>query len=163
MTTIKARPTLYKGIQMRSRLEADYAAHLDRNGETWEYEASCFASDGGQWLPDFRVGETRTLQEVKSAHLLEREEGENLGLAVIDRIDKILKRMTIAWQSEPDAWLELIFWSYGATDPVLTVLGHQTRPWVAFGGGLLTFPLAWLGMGQDVTLIAPLLAKNPAA
>lgn len=43
MTGIKARPTIYKGIQMRSRLEADYAAALDRDscrcfGRGWARE-----------------------------------------------------------------------------------------------------------------------------
>ena len=50
----KGRPTVYKGIEMRSRLEADYAAHLDRSGVKWEYEPTCFAGPKGQWLPDFR-------------------------------------------------------------------------------------------------------------
>ncbi len=51
----KARPTIYNGIQMRSRLEARYAAHLDAKRATWEYEPSCFASPKGQYLPDFLI------------------------------------------------------------------------------------------------------------
>lgn len=54
-TTLKARPTVYKGIQMRSRLEAGFAAWLDENGVTWEYEPRAYASDEGQYLPDFEV------------------------------------------------------------------------------------------------------------
>jgi hypothetical protein len=57
-TEIKARPTIYKGIQMRSRLEADYAPHLDtpapgwihEPGQVfepdWDYEPECFAGPG---------------------------------------------------------------------------------------------------------------------
>lgn len=53
MTKIAARPTTYKGIRMRSRLEAGYAAWLDKWGFTWEYEPQCFATERGQYLPDF--------------------------------------------------------------------------------------------------------------
>lgn len=53
MAEYKARPTIYKGIQMRSRLEAGYAAWLDLWGFDWEYEPQAFASEKGQYLPDF--------------------------------------------------------------------------------------------------------------
>jgi hypothetical protein len=55
MTTMKARPTTYAGVQMRSRLEAQYAAHLDATGRDWSYEPKCFADRKGQYLPDFLV------------------------------------------------------------------------------------------------------------
>ena len=54
--TYKARPTLYKGIQMRSRLEALFAQTLDNAKVAWEYEPGAFADHTGQYLPDFRVG-----------------------------------------------------------------------------------------------------------
>lgn len=142
---IKARPTLYKGIQMRSRLEADYAAHLDRDGETWEYEPECFASQDGQWLPDFRIGKHGTLQEIKPAALLNPREGE-IDYSVACRIDPILKRMTIARESRPDACLELVFWTYGAQVPDLCVIGAPGVPWQACTGSSLL--LMWPGMGQ---------------
>lgn len=53
MNTWKARPTVYKGIQMRSRLEAKYAQELDKHQINWEYEPKCFADETGQYLPDF--------------------------------------------------------------------------------------------------------------
>lgn len=52
---LKARPTVYKGIQMRSRLEAGFAQWLDQNHIDWDYEPECFASEAGQYLPDFEV------------------------------------------------------------------------------------------------------------
>lgn len=66
---IAARPTLYKGIQMRSRLEALYAAYLDEVkrlcwapgglgntlGDQWSYEPDCYADESGQYLPDFKA------------------------------------------------------------------------------------------------------------
>ena len=74
MTDFTPRPTTYKGIKMRSRLEAGFAQWCD--GEyppiPWEYEPACFAGDDGrQYLPDFKirmelVGEVRSFYvEVK--------------------------------------------------------------------------------------------------
>jgi RNase P subunit RPR2 len=53
--TIQARPTIYAGVQMRSRLEAAYAESRDRKGVEWEYEPNAFASVDGQYLPDFKI------------------------------------------------------------------------------------------------------------
>jgi len=50
-----ARPTIYRGVAMRSRLEARYAAVMDERGDAWIYEPRCFASSEGQYLPDFGV------------------------------------------------------------------------------------------------------------
>ena len=53
---LKPRPTIYKGIHMRSRLEASFAQWLDSWPFLhWEYEPCAFASEGGQYLPDFRA------------------------------------------------------------------------------------------------------------
>ena len=135
MTPIKARPTLYKGIQMRSRLEADFAARLDHHpgGWPWEYEPTCFAADGIQWLPDFGIAHhgTHTYVELKPDYLLEHSDGES----VTDRIDALLAQMEVTWQSEPDAILELTFWTYGAWPPPLMLTGYSWRPWVAETAG----------------------------
>lgn len=50
---VPGRPTVYNGIQMRSRLEATYAEWLDTNGIVWHYEPRAYASQLGQYLPDF--------------------------------------------------------------------------------------------------------------
>lgn len=55
MTIPPARPTTYKGIQMRSRLEARFAQALDEASATWAYEPQAFADETGQYLPDFQV------------------------------------------------------------------------------------------------------------
>lgn len=60
MQTFTARPTTYRGIPMRSRLEATFAAMLDdEEGQgvvaEWSYEPRAFAGHGGQYLPDFLV------------------------------------------------------------------------------------------------------------
>lgn len=44
-----AKPTEYKGISFRSRLEARWAAMFDILGWTWEYEPEC----DGFYIPDF--------------------------------------------------------------------------------------------------------------
>ena len=153
---IKARPTLYKGIQMRSRLEADYAAHLDRTWQSWEYEPDCFAGPDGQWLPDFRVGGI-VLQEVKPASLIRRREGET-DYDIACRMDPILQRMLIARESEPEVPLELVFWSYGAQEPDLCVVGVSGVPWLAAVGSLPL--LMWQGMGQFADAYTRLNART---
>ena len=140
--TIQARPTLYKGIRMRSRLEADYAAYLDREGWQWEYEPECFASPDGQWLPDFRLrwgphgGET--FVELKPAGRLDADYMDG-------SVDKHLTRMTIAWASKPEAHLALVYWRYEGSAAMEIISDGQRMPWLARGGSL---PLLWTGMGQ---------------
>ena len=58
--SITARPTTYKGIEMRSRLEAAFAQHLDAGSDCgeWQYEPRCYADETGQYLPDFAIGST---------------------------------------------------------------------------------------------------------
>lgn len=64
---IKARPTKYRGIQFRSRLEATWAAFFDNLGWDWEYDP--FELDG--YLPDFVLRFPRpVIVEVKPANSL---------------------------------------------------------------------------------------------
>jgi len=49
VTTKTGIPTLYRGVLMRSRLEAKFAALFDRWGWHWEYEPQ----DLDRYLPDF--------------------------------------------------------------------------------------------------------------
>ena len=99
MTTLKARPTTYRGIRMRSRLEARYAACLDKLGVSWEYEPRAFASENGQYLPDFFAAGSYI--EVKGARFTWAEIGD------------ILARMEIIFASDPDADLWLFLDSHG--------------------------------------------------
>lgn len=61
---IPARPTTYKGVQMRSRLEARVAAWMDEGNLRWQYEPRVYKSRAREYLPDFQVGD-RTFIEVK--------------------------------------------------------------------------------------------------
>lgn len=100
----RGRQTFYKGVKMRSRLEATAAALFDRYAVEWQYEPMCFASEMGQYLPDFLVmgmvegcGDDRchvemglTYVEVKPAELTTKE---------------VMRRMEIVWESDPSAHL----------------------------------------------------------
>lgn len=108
---IPARPTLYKGIRMRSRLEANFAEFLDGRGDEWAYEPECFAGDGGQWLPDFGLmparGKHALYVEVKPAGFLQA-----WGDECHARVTAIMRQMEIARQTDPKCNLWLWFWSY---------------------------------------------------
>lgn len=89
---IDSKRTEYRGITMRSRLEADFARHLDELGVEWRYEPVIFGPRGQGYLPDFRVDRPEssdfievkpTLREVPAAKL----------------------RMEVIWETYPDAAL----------------------------------------------------------
>jgi len=94
------RITVYRGIEMRSRLEALAAAYLDRHGFAWEYEPICFAGIGGQYLPDFRV-----LQPKKANVYLEVKPKPN---KLETTVRQQIQRMAVIWESEPDARLIIV-------------------------------------------------------
>lgn len=51
---MKAIPTMYRGVQFRSRLEARWAEFMDLIGLVWEYEPEGVQMvDGTRYLPDF--------------------------------------------------------------------------------------------------------------
>ena len=51
MSAYQNIPTIYKGINFRSRLEAKYACVFDQLGWKWEYEPVDFKG----WIPDFVI------------------------------------------------------------------------------------------------------------
>ena len=51
--TLKAIPTIYKGVTFRSRLEARWAAYFDERSEPWEFEPEGYELPSGRYLPDF--------------------------------------------------------------------------------------------------------------
>jgi hypothetical protein len=83
---------MYKGVQMRSRLEVAFALYLDRLGEKWKYEPAIYGPRGEGYLPDFQIlGSTRpTFIEVKPN---------------IDDVKEAKARMEIIWDTYPDAIL----------------------------------------------------------
>lgn len=113
--SIRARPTLYRGIRMRSRLEARVAGHLDQIGIPWLYEPDCFASQDRQYLPDFELwpddtksGLPRAFLEIKPASIA-KDPGA---------VERAKRGLLTIRDSIPDAWLCLWIvdsaWIYNA-------------------------------------------------
>lgn len=86
MQKFSAIPTMYRGVQMRSRLEARWGAMLDSFNWRWEYETLDF--DG--WIPDFVVQtETKPLLiEVKPILAFDVELGREITRALNGSFDK---------------------------------------------------------------------------
>jgi hypothetical protein len=121
------RRTLYKGIQMRSRLEATWAAHFDAAGTEWEYEPECFADESGQYLPDFRL---RSRHSPFSAEYYEIK-----GKLDPPEVSYWQVRMAIIWSSEPRAGLFLMV---GQPDDHVGWMGQA----LVIGGGSWDY-LGW--------------------
>lgn len=64
--SIAAHPTLYNGVQFRSRLEARWAAFFDLVGWGWEYEPIDLVG----WVPDFIVKIPCQHSECNDEHVL---------------------------------------------------------------------------------------------
>ncbi len=112
MTTyIPARPTTYRGIQMRSRMEARVAAMLDGLGRKWRYEPRAFASQRGQYLPDFEI-------VVDPPFFIEAR-------PTMEGAYRAMGQMLVILDSIPDASLSIV------VDPLGLAFGydHDTRMW----------------------------------
>jgi hypothetical protein len=104
----KARPTKYKGIQMRSRLEARFAAYLDLIGADWRYEPEAFADERGQYLPDFEIvrdGSPRQFVEVKPT--------ASLALQDFNRVRPIFSsvpsaEIRLTWPHQDKEWRSIV-------------------------------------------------------
>ncbi|MCM3882244.1 hypothetical protein [Frankia sp. R82] len=148
----QARPTMYAGTQMRSRLEADFAGWLDRQGLKWEYEPTCFAGPDGQWLPDFRLSGYDIYIELKPVAFGGEgfdEEPRN------DRMRRAVDKMKIAFLTEPTATVALIFWEYGSEWPVTGLIySRRTGEELAYKATLSTFMLLGSFAGLGVALDA---------
>ena len=64
--SIAAHPTLYQGVQFRSRLEARWAAFFDLAGWGWDYEPIDLVG----WVPDFIVTIPCSHSECDDKHVL---------------------------------------------------------------------------------------------
>lgn len=115
MMTIEARPTVYNGIQMRSRLEATYAQWLDRTGMQWQYEPKCYADSNRQYLPDFsfHLAGVQHFIEIKPTPWFDPDNRE--------RLAQLMLRMQVVAASEPDCLL-------GIFDPSACYADEQRNP-----------------------------------
>lgn len=91
-----ARPTLYRGIRMRSRTEAKVAQQLDLMGMDWRYEGDAYAGTTGQYLPDFTVGEVGDQPLIIEVKPLSEMRGD------------ALNKMAVVWETDPTAALLVI-------------------------------------------------------
>ena len=175
MTNFKPRPTTYNGIEMRSRLEAGFAAWLDGNDFEWEYEPRAFASEAGQYLPDFRLHRVRSALhwdmvtayvEVKPRDRPYMYDGAHLDAESA----ALLQRLAIVWDSEPDAVLLLAQPDPGGIVPG-RVGGSAFAPCLIWrlapihpdhripgGPSVVAFPYTWVfGPGRKLALAAPVI------
>jgi hypothetical protein len=108
-----ARPTIYRGIRMRSRLEAHVARWLEThpNFRPWEYEPTCFAGIVGQYLPDF-VLHHPTFDSYIEVKPLTVREGE---------LEDAMSRMPVIWESQPAALLAIQLWDQRHDPPRLPI------------------------------------------
>lgn len=136
--TIKARPTIYNGIRMRSRLEARFAADLDRckQHETWAYEGDAYADITGDYLPDFTIvsptGET-VIVDVKPTERMAR-----------DLITS--KKMRPVWSTNPEAHLVAVY----PTDPKANDTHRRSWQWCV-DYGVTTWESILRHCGVDAT------------
>lgn len=63
--SIQALPTIYKGHEFRSRLEARWAIFFDCMGWKWEYEPEAVETRHGGYLVDFWLPDHKVYAEVK--------------------------------------------------------------------------------------------------
>lgn len=89
---IKSRPSMYKGIEFRSRLEVRYAWHLDAIGERWRYEPRVYGPKGKGYLPDFEI-----LEHAQPTFIEVKPTTEEVADAAI--------KMRVIWETHPDALL----------------------------------------------------------
>lgn len=128
-TTLQPRSAMYKGIRMRSRLEAAYAQYLDSHPFPWQYEPQCFADETGQYLPDFMLpgmgdGLGDLYVEIKPESILSPGRG---------LLEPALRRMKIIWSTDPQASLILkVGRGYPPTfDTAYSAWGAGDRRWRA--------------------------------
>jgi hypothetical protein len=158
------RTTVYRGIEMRSRLEAGFAAWLDEWELGWHYEPHAFGNQIGQYLPDFRLDAVRSswnnweprtaYAEIKPAIFGDRDE---------DEYERLMRSMAIIWDSEPDALLLLVQpprsnavseWAdLGFLNPKLSPTRDPAFPWPQ--------NVVWArGPDGTIGLAAPLAARR---
>jgi hypothetical protein len=138
---LAARPTRYRGIRMRSRLEASASAFLDRLGLDWTYEPECFADGDDQYLPDFGVKGVH-VRGIPDCRLYLEVKPPSLG---DDQIGRVLTGMHPIWASEPTAFLGLM--RPGSAD----YTDDQGREWGTYPEQV-EFPYRWLSPSGEMTM-----------
>jgi hypothetical protein len=128
MTAIRSHPTVYRGTNFRSRLEAQWAAFFDLIRWSWVYEPF----DTDNWIPDFLIqGEAPFLVEVGPC------------ISRVDYVDKATK--ALAYPDHPTLVVgvfPLVSW---ADAPVPGMLANESTGyldiayWMTCPAGLAIF------------------------
>jgi hypothetical protein len=79
---IKSIPTIYKGTEFKSKLEASYAQTFDLWRIKWIYEVEGYQINDLWYLPDFWLPEMKTFFEVKGPFVSGEQKTEELFKAV---------------------------------------------------------------------------------
>jgi hypothetical protein len=105
---VMAIPTTYRGVLMRSKLESQVAAELDRLGIPWKYEPQIYWQHnvkGSGYLPDFRLWPDRRTDpwflEIKPTGIYDERHTDATDLR--NAIEKLL----VIRHREPNATLVL--------------------------------------------------------
>lgn len=85
-----SKPTEYRNITFRSRLEADFARWFDSMGILWEFEPEGYKLENGlSYLPDFFLPAQRAYFECKGV-MLREDEDKILQLAAESKTDVVI-------------------------------------------------------------------------
>ncbi len=97
---IKAKPTLYCGVQFRSRTEAKYCMLFNMFDVPWTYEPRRFALTSGSYLPDFYLAGWESWIEIKGIYPTKHEQ------TLCEELQKVTKQsVIIAYGWPPQAIL----------------------------------------------------------
>lgn len=154
MNTMQARKTVYKGVEMRSRLEAGYAAWLDRWKFEWEYEPCVFAGEHGQYLPDFRLRGVMLSWSDRPVTVYVEVKPEPFLYENKDAVEALSRKVSIVRLSDADSIALL-------QAPMETPVGMGIVGHILFDGDL-SWPLEWIwaGKGHNLTLGMPLKIRD---
>lgn len=129
----KGRPTIFRGIRMRSRNEARFASWLD-TWCCWEYEPFAFRGDNGlEWLPDYRLWDVAvSWSPVPMTVFVELKHSNWFAQVTESEWDETLRKIGAIFDSDPSA---VVILAESETAPLLV------RP----GGDVpVTVPATWV-------------------
>lgn len=145
---IAAKPTLYRGVAFRSRLEARWAVVFDSLGIRWQYEPHTFDVGHNGYTPDFYIDGGDEDHENEWGHFVEVKPGDAVSRNERERIAEIAR----AWNQvtyhddddhgEPTALLLLgliprITSPEPAADPMFSALHNDGRGGLYVAGAML--------------------------
>lgn len=164
MPTFAAIPTMYAGVQFRSRLEARWAAFFDLVGWKWEYEP--FDLEG--YIPDFRLFDIARGSYIDAIYpeMLVEVKGTDVPRLFnsLEHLEKPFAKLLDAWRKDRNIQPLLlgnspvpiltspVFWTEG------NCWGRKTggeyiddlTPWTVESGGRIDLTSLWRSAGNKV-------------